>query len=188
MWENLADVYSAEPDVLIAKVDAEAPNCKVVASEYGITSYPTIKYFSKGSSDPQPYNGGRSEEAFVTFVNDHAGTHRTSSGGLDAQGGTIAALDAIVEEVKKSGNSISNALAGITLAAKDLSDKYASYYVKVVEKASSDNEYVEKELNRLDGMLKKGNLAPEKVDDLTARTNILRKFNSPVVVVKKDEL
>ena len=180
IWETLAEDYSAEPEVIIAKVDAEAPNCKVITAEYGITSYPTIKYFAKGSTDPQPYNGGRSEEAFISYVNEQAGTHRAAGGGLDAQGGIVAALDAIVERVRLSGESIGSALGEVTKAANNLGDKYAGYYVKVVEKAGNDNAYLEKELSRLDGILKKGGLAPEKVDDLTARTNILRKFSSPV--------
>lgn len=61
-------------------------------------------------------------------------------------------------------------------AAQGLKDKYASYYIKVFEKVNANKDYVEKELKRLEGMLKKGNLAPEKVDDLTSRSNILRRF------------
>ena len=149
-------------------------------AEYGVKSYPTIKYFAKGSTDPQPYNGGRSEEAFIDYVNEQVGTHRAVGGGLDVQGGTVAVLDAIVERVRKSGESISSAIDEFTKAANDLGEKYAGYYVKVVEKVGNDDAYVEKELNRLEGILKKGGLAPEKVDDLTARTNILRKFNTLV--------
>lgn len=95
-----------------------------------------------------------------------------------------------MERVRKSGESIGSAINEFTKAANDLGDKYAGYYVKVVEKVGNDDAYVEKELNRLEGILKKGGLAPEKVDDLTARTNILRKFHSPVKEESrpKDEL
>ena len=36
--------------------------------------------------------------------------------------------------------------------------------------------YAEKEFKRLQGLISKGNLAPEKLDDLVSRSNILRKF------------
>jgi protein disulfide-isomerase A6 len=39
-----------------------------------------------------------------------------------------------------------------------------------------NKEYAEKEFKRLQGLITKGNLAPEKLDDLTSRSNILRKF------------
>jgi protein disulfide-isomerase A6 len=57
-----------------------------------------------------------------------------------------------------------------------LKDKYAQYYVKVFEKISANKGYAEKELKRLEGLIGKGNLAPEKLDDLISRSNILRKF------------
>lgn len=44
------------------------------------------------------------------------------------------------------------------------------------EKVSANEGYVDKEIGRLEGMLKKGGLAPEKIDDLTSRTNILKLF------------
>jgi protein disulfide-isomerase A6 len=37
-------------------------------------------------------------------------------------------------------------------------------------------EYALKEQTRLAGLLKKGGLAPEKIDDLQKRSNILAKF------------
>ena len=70
-------------------------------------------------------------------------------------------------------------------AAKGLKDKYAEYYVKVFSKLGISQGYAEKELARLEGLLKKGGLAPKKIDDLTSRTNILRKF---IGKDSKDEL
>jgi protein disulfide-isomerase A6 len=57
-----------------------------------------------------------------------------------------------------------------------LKEKYAEYYVKVFQKIDANKGYAEKELKRLEGLLKKGSLAPEKIDDLTSRSNILRRF------------
>ncbi len=174
-WETLANDFAAEPTVLIAKVDAEAENAKATAQEQGVKSYPTIKYFPKGSKTPQAYEGGRTEKDLIGFLNKNAGTHRAVGGGLDAKAGTIEALDAVVAKLT-AGGSLTTISEEAQKAAQSLKDKYAEYYVKVFNKLSNSDGYVEKELARLDGLLRKGGLAPGKVDDLTSRSNILRKF------------
>ena len=74
--------------------------------------------------------------------------------------------------------------------AGDLKDKYAEYYVKALEKMSSNKSYAEKELARLQGILKKGGLASTKQDDLTSRINVLKKFGASDETVEsiKEEL
>jgi len=175
IWETLATDFVNEPSVLIAKVDAEAENAKALATEQGVSSYPTIKYFPKGSSEPLPYEGARDEKAFVEFLNTNAGTHRAVGGGLDATGGTIEAFNSIIAKFK--GKWADGASEAKTLAGT-LQDKYAEYYVKVFNKIGANQGYAAKELKRLQGLIAKGNLAPEKMDDLISRSNILRKFIS----------
>ena len=171
--------------MLIAKVDAEAENSKSTAESQGVKSYPTLKFFPRGSSTPLPYEGGRSEKDLIDFMNEKAGTHRLVGGGLDAKAGTIAALDTIVGKLTGGGN-----LAAIseeaTKAAQDLKEKYAEYYVKVLEKLGKNQSYAEKELARLEGLLKKGGLAPEKTDDLTSRSNVLRSFLNKAEEIKEE--
>ncbi|KAI9718410.1 MAG: hypothetical protein M1812_004131 [Candelaria pacifica] len=186
IWETVANDFASEPNVLIAKVDAEAPNAKATAQEQGVSSYPTIKYFPKGSITPKAYEGGRSEVDFVNFMNEKAGTHRAVGGGLDTKAGTIERLDAVVAKLT-AGGSIASIAAEAQKAAQGLKDKYAEYYVKVFEKSGKNEGYVQKELKRLEGLLKKGGLAPQKIDDLTSRTNILRKFTGSADG-SKDEL
>jgi protein disulfide-isomerase A6 len=144
-----------------------------VASEQGVTSYPTIKYFRKGSTEALPYEGARAEQDFVQFINTNAGTHRAVGGSLDATGGTIAALDSLVSQFSTGW---ADGLEEVRKAATGLKDKYAQYYVKAFEKSSKNEGYAEKELKRLTGLIGKGGLAQEKMDDLVSRSNILRKF------------
>ena len=185
-WEKVAEDFASEKGVLIAKVDCEAPNAKSVAEDAGVKSYPTINFYPKGSKEAIPYTGGRSEADLITFMNGKAGTHRAAGGGLDTIAGTIPSLDEIVSTFKKGG---ANAYSDLEKAAGDLSDKYAEYYAKVAKKMEQNQEYVEKELKRLQGLLKKGGLAQEKKDDLTSRSNILSKFKGEVEeTVGKDEL
>lgn len=158
--------------MVIAKVDAEAN--KGVAKEQELKGYPTIKFFPKNSKTAVPYEGARDEPAFLNYMNEKTGLHRAVGGGLDAKAGTIEALDIIV--AKLSGSNLSSVTSDAKKAAKDLKDKYASYYLKVLDKVSANKEYLEKEIGRLEGMIKKGGLARPKEDDLTSRLNILKQF------------
>ena len=95
-------------------------------------------------------------------------------GGLDAKAGTIDVLDSIIGTV--TGEDTGSLAQKIKKGTQGLKDKHADYYVKVSDKLSKNKNYVDKELTRLEGLIKKGGLAPEKLDDLTSRSNILRKF------------
>lgn len=170
---------------MIAKVDATAENAKSTAEDQGVKSYPTIKYFPKGSTAPEIYEGGRTEEEFIQFLNEKTGTHRVAGGGLDTTAGTIASLDTIVSKLT-AGGSLTTISEEITNAASGLRDKYAEYYVKVLGKLGKSQVYAEKELARLEGLIQKGGLAPEKLDDLVSRSNILRKFSKQESI--KEEL
>lgn len=155
-----------------------------MSKEQGITGFPTIKFFPKGSTESEPYSGARSEEAFVKFVNEKAGTHRAVGGGLDSLAGTIAVLDEIVTK-NVVAQKFDNLVVEVKKAAEGLQDKYAEYYVKAADKLSKNKGYAAKELTRLQKVLAKGNSAPEKLDDILSRSNILRRF---VGEDKHDEL
>ena len=170
-------------------MDAESPDSKKIADEQGVNSYPTIKYFAAGSKEAVPYEGARSEQAFLDFLNEKAGTHRVVGGKLSATAGTIASIDSLIQQVIGSGKDYVVAAEEVIKAAKkETGSKFAEYYAKVAAKVKDNAGYVDKELKRLEGMLKKGGLAPEKVDDLTTRSNILRKFKSMMAGDEKSEL
>ena len=58
---------------------------KLKERRFGVSGYPTLKWFPTGQKDsPQAYDGERTLDALVDFVNANAGTKRTSSGLLDA--------------------------------------------------------------------------------------------------------
>ncbi|KAF3770798.1 hypothetical protein M406DRAFT_320512 [Cryphonectria parasitica EP155] len=190
-WEQLANDFENESEVLIAKVDADSDGSKATAQAQGVTSYPTIKFFPAGSKEAEPYNGGRSEKDFVAFLNEKAGTHRAVGGGLDATAGLIDALNVVVDKFSAGQAVLADAAAEVSKEAAVLKEgaqaKYAEYYVKVFDKLSKNDDYASKELARLDGILKKGGLAPSKLDEFTVKSNILRRFVEKVKEVK-DEL
>lgn len=173
-WEKVAQDFTSEPNVSIALVDCEGPTSKSTAERYGVKSYPTIKFFPKGTQDGEAYSGGRSETDLVTFMNEKAGTHRSPGGLLDTAAGVIPSLDSVVDSLRTKGGD--KAFAELYKQAGKAQDKYAEYYSKVGKKMQENADYVSKELTRLQNMISKGNLAPEKMDDLISRSNILKKF------------
>lgn len=52
---------------------------------------------------------------------------------------------------------------------------------------TKDETFAERELKRLNNILEKGGLRSDKIDDLTARSNVLRKFQKKIAEIK-DEL
>ncbi|POS83308.1 hypothetical protein EPUL_003690 [Erysiphe pulchra] len=179
IWEKVANDFALESNVIVAKVDAEAENSKVVAKDQGIKSYPTIKFFAKGKTEPELYDGGRTEDDLVAFLNKKTGSHRKSGGGLDSTAGTIETLDTLVSKFIDGSNLVEISVE-ITKAVSDLEkstkNTYSDYYLKIINKLATADDFATKELARLSKILQKGGLVQEKQDEFTAKTNILKKF------------
>ena len=82
-YAKVADLFKdAKSQVLIVKVDADAN--KETAKMFDITGFPTLKWFEKGSDakkaqadyDFKDYDGERSAEALIDFVNGKTGLSR----------------------------------------------------------------------------------------------------------------
>ena len=73
---------------IVANVDADAALNKPLSEKYGITGYPTLKFFSKENKEsPLAYEGGRDEASFVAYLNEKCGTQRAVGGGLNEEVG-----------------------------------------------------------------------------------------------------
>lgn len=88
IFEKLAADFANEASVVVAQFDADDARNKAIANRYGVKSYPTLKFFPRGKKAvdfvPTAYEAARTEQAFVDFINEHAGTARTVGGGLSA--------------------------------------------------------------------------------------------------------
>lgn len=49
----MGDAFAGNKDVVIAKVDADQH--RELGSRFGIQGFPTLKFFPKGSTEPQEY-------------------------------------------------------------------------------------------------------------------------------------
>jgi protein disulfide-isomerase A6 len=72
-YEIIGESFGKENGVVIAKVDADEH--RELGTRFGVTGFPTLKFFPKGSTTPEDYNGGRSPEDIITFINSRAGTN-----------------------------------------------------------------------------------------------------------------
>ena len=52
---------------------------------YGVSGFPTLKFFPKGNKAGEDYDGGRDLDDFVTFINEKCGTSRDAKGQLTAK-------------------------------------------------------------------------------------------------------
>ena len=86
----------------IAELDADM--YRELASEFDVHGYPTLKLF-QGQAAPVPYEGDRSLESLVEFVNEHAGTARLPDGSVDAKFGRIPAVDEVIAGLKGVGDA-----------------------------------------------------------------------------------
>jgi len=63
IWDELAEKFNDQDDVVIAKMDSTANEIE----EVKVQSFPTLKYFPK-DGDVIDYNGERTLEAMAKFV------------------------------------------------------------------------------------------------------------------------
>jgi len=68
-WEDLGSAFEASSSVVIGDVDCTVET--ELAQDYGVSGYPTIKYFT-AETDPKgdSYSGGRDFDSLETFVKD----------------------------------------------------------------------------------------------------------------------
>jgi len=129
-------------------MDADAGHNKPVAQMYGVSSYPTIKFFGESKdnkANPLAYNGGRDEQGFVDFLNEKCGTHRAVGGGLNDLAGRVPSLDELAQKFIDATTDARTVIIGeATKLGKD-SKRYIRIMEKIVEKS---NTYITKELKR----------------------------------------
>ncbi|KZT57670.1 disulfide isomerase [Calocera cornea HHB12733] len=179
--EKVAQDFESEPACVIAEFDADASVNKPIASRYGISSYPTIKFFPRGSSEKrgEDYMQGRTEEQFIEYLNERCGTFRSVGGVLNSVAGRIPSLDTIASKFYSSVPDRSTLLseASAAAAALELAQKTSGdYYLRAMKKMSESSEWLQKESARLASILQKKTLAPSKLDEIQRKANILAAF------------
>lgn len=176
---------------MIANVDATVE--KAVAEKYGVTGYPTIKFFAADGT-VQEYNSGRTEQDFIDFINQKTGTQRVAGGLLNTQAGRIPELDELAQQFAKATSqdekkSISD--KGVQLAGT-LTNSSAKHYSRFFEKSLATPEYPTTEAARLAKIIHNKSVNRAKLDEFSIRHNIISVFVEGLVIPDiapgKDEL
>lgn len=155
-YEKVAKAFSTESDCVVAHVNADEAENKPLASRFDVKSFPTIKFFPKGSSEPVAYSAGRSEEAFTDFLNEHCGTFRAPSGLYNEFAGKISELDNLAHEfmddiptraeiVKRTKEAVTEFVSTADNKAKVAAEYYHKAMERIVEKGDA---WLEKEKTR----------------------------------------
>jgi len=178
-YEKVAQSFDGEDGVVIAKVDCDEH--KELATKYGVSGYPTLKFFPKGSSDGDVYNGGRSPKEFVDFINEKAGTERVLGGGYTEKAGRIEQLDALAVRFHNAGASERATILG-EIANEDQSAhknaEFAKFYTIAMKRiAEKGDSFVAEETSRLQRMLEGAAITPKNRGQFSKRINILKAFS-----------
>jgi len=179
-YEKVAAAFASEPNVVVASLDAD--NYKNLASTYGVTGFPTIKWFGKHNKEsPETYEQPRDIPSFISYINEKAGTKRKNDGKLEESAGRIAPLDNLATKFVASGADQASLLKEAQTEIKSLKgddEKNGKYYVKLMETIKEKgSKFVTEESGRLARLLD-GSISPKKCDELTIRKNILAAFSS----------
>jgi len=188
VYEKVAETFKNEPNCVVAKVDADSE--KTLGSRFDVGGYPTIKFFPKNNKDGEEYNGGRSEQDFIDFLNEKCGTNRVSGGGINDQAGRIDAFDSLAKKFIEEPETRQETMESVAKTGEEETDEgykiSAEYYVKAMKKIIEKGDaYVGTEIARLERMLSGSNMKAEKRDAMFRKKNILSVF---LKAMTKDEL
>ena len=187
-YEATAKAMAGNDEIFMGKVDATQETD--LAQQYGVTGYPSIKIFKKGSVEAETYRGPRSLDGLVEWMNTEWKAYRTSTGDLHASYGRIAALDRfasrvfhLAEEISEDTVDKAKELIRVMplLEDEDRFVEHAKHYVKALEKMlAKGKDYVGKEIERLERMLGGTSLSTAKRNLFGLRKNILSAFTTPL--------
>jgi len=189
-YERVAKTFKPESDCIVANLDADDKKNSDISQRYGITGFPTLKFFSKdGKQTPLDYEGGRNEADIVAYLNEKCGTQRAVGGGLTDKAGRIDEFDRLANKFFVASADMRATLykeATLLAASAGVASKH---YLRVMEKLVNGTEgYVEKEAERLATILKKRSLSPSKIDEIKVKANILHAFVEQKVEEGKEKI
>ncbi|XP_059313279.1 probable protein disulfide-isomerase A6 [Lycium ferocissimum] len=178
IYEKVAAAFRQEEDVVIANLDAD--NHKDLAEKYGVSGYPTLKFFPKGNKAGEDYEGGRDLDDFVNFINEKCGTSRDSKGQFTSKAGIVESLDTLVKEFVSATNeekkTVFSKIEEEAGKLKGSAARYGKIYLKAAKSSMEKGaDYANNEIQRLERMLAKS-ISPAKADEFTLKKNILATF------------
>jgi len=176
-YEKLAISLDGEEAVVIAKVDADSQ--KELGTRFGVSGYPTLKWFPRGTKEGETYNGGRTPKDFLDFINDKSGTERVVGGGFLETAGRLPELDELAHKFRAADKNERAQLLKQAEAWKGEGKNAANakWYVlamkRVIEKGDS---FPSEEVARLARLLAGSGVTAIKSAEFNKRGNIIKQF------------
>lgn len=174
----MAEVFKHEPGCVIASMD-----CTVSAGaceQFQVMGYPTIKLFKNSTVPIQDYREGRTLPALVQFMNSKCNTARGFDGALLPEYARTEPLDIFARKFMEAPDratrtTLQDSARAFLASAKrpEASKLYFTFMDQILNKG---DEYVSKELARLESVLAKGAITPKSRDSFVVRAHILRVF------------
>ena len=129
--------------------------------------------------EPKDYQGDRSLEDMVEFVNDNAGTARRADGTVDTAYGRLPEVDKVLAQVKELNEEnvakVKEALAKIPEERAANRKVYESVMKKITEKGT---DYLDSEKARIQKFLSSDSVSKLKKGAFRIRSNVLEAFKS----------
>ncbi|CAH9106960.1 unnamed protein product [Cuscuta europaea] len=177
-YEKVATAFKLDEDVVIANLDAD--KFKDLAEKYGVSGFPTLKFFPKSNKAGEDYEAGRDLDDFVNFINEKCGTNRDAKGQLTSKAGVVDDLVNLVKEFVSADDAEKKAVLGkLEEEIEKLSGpsrRYGSIYAKAAKSCMDKGvDYAKNEIQRLERILAKS-ISPAKADEFTLKKNILSAF------------
>jgi len=178
-YEKAAVSLEGEDVVVIAKVDADEQ--KELGSRFGVTGYPTLKWFPRGTKAGEEYTAGRTTKDFVEFVNTKSGTERTVGGGFLDTAGRIADLDTLAARFLAHPNERDSLVkqAESFSAGSHINAEFAKFYGIAMKRIiAKGTGFVAEESARLARLLAGGGITAKSAAQFHKRINIVKQFSS----------
>ncbi|RAL50037.1 unnamed protein product [Cuscuta campestris] len=178
IYEKVGTAFKLDEDVVIAKCDAD--KYKDLGEKYGVSGFPTLKFFPKSNKGGEDYEAGRDVDDFVNFINEKCGTNRDAKGQLTSKAGVVEDLVNLVKEFVSASDAEKKAVLGkLEEEVEKLSGsskRYGEIYAKAAKSCMDKGaDYAKNEIGRLERMLAKS-ISPAKADEFTLKKNILNAF------------
>jgi len=179
-YEEVGAVYSTQKDVVIAKIDCDGEGNNAIASRYGVTGFPTLKWFPKGRKDDkevEAFNGERTVEGLVGFVNERSGAKRNNDGSYKEDYGRLSFFDDLINTLVSGDNSViskaDSKAQELTGQDREFADIYVRF-MKVYQKRGAS--FPKDEKARIARLLESSAVTREKRDEFALKSNILTSF------------
>ncbi|GAA5962297.1 hypothetical protein JCM3765_004738 [Sporobolomyces pararoseus] len=198
VWSRIAEAFDGDDRCKVAHFNADEPTARSISSKYGVSGFPTLKFLTPSSkgSKIDTYQGPRTEEAFLDYLNEKCGTQKGKGGILNELVGRIPKLDTIAKSYLGVGPSSfrkalfekakeiikSSSEEGGVKKGQEMKDYYLRLFKKweqlTEENVGEAKEWIEKELKRLRKLAeKKGQIQVQKLEEVKMKQNILAVFS-----------